>query len=253
MTDTRKRFRHMTPAEQREHLETGKGKLRNTTFVGSDFRRLCADNCTIRGDNNHVFGNHNHIVGRNNRSTGNGNIITEPVVEPPPPPPAGERTPIRASTISGDQQSDLLIGHILSAIFPHAQVMVQPIATTAARSGSQRGTKRPRGKKKFLPEEDEDPRQSNWKQSALDLPDGATVCDCATCKASRDDPDVDPCEMVCNVCAEKKRDVCFEPCHHTCCCRDCVKTMVSKQNDPLAQPKCPKCREPVEFMSIIYL
>lgn len=267
MQPAKRRFREMSEAEQRDLLASGRRKLRNCTFTGSDFENLYATDCTIRGNNVHVIGNGNWIIGLNNRATGTGNTFSIPEPPAPPPPPASPPRPAAADDANfsfifdGDANFSFspasaanapLLSFIVDAIRApsarrrrpsrrRAAVVSTTIDASSLPANTTAAPAQPLAQNTFLwlPEAGIDQRNSNWKKSALDLPGEPVVCENE--------------EMRCVVCLEYKREIVFEPCHHVCCCRSCAKELTYIQKDPLLPLKCPECREPVQYMSILFI
>lgn len=215
-------------------------------------RNVRANNSTIRGDNNHVFGDFNLLFGRNNTFTGYHNKIFVPIEQPSPVPlatatavtPAADATlttpAVAAGTLAaaggtlqagvaavapggdapeGLSREDILFEMLISSV---CENLVHARAPARAPEPTQ-------------------PPKSGSVGSALELPGDAVA-------ASGDEPR-------CDICTDNRKDTLFEPCKHICCCRECARTMAHHQLQSTnnAAFNCPKCRERVTALAIVFI
>ena len=220
-------------------LSSGRKRVHNSTVRCSGFRQLRASNSTIRGDGNHVIGDFNILIGKDNTAEGHGNRFVLPVDPPPSPPPAPPMQPARTPTrrrrapsppqnaVSGESFLELILrtmraneeamlGALTAPVAQPPPVKQRAAAVTATAVDSD-----------FV--------------SALDLPGEAVPGDSD--------------ETRCAVCMENQKDTLFKPCHHICCCRSCARqlTRVHLEQQDNTAFSCPKCRQPVTALAIVYI
>lgn len=228
VTRSKRRFAQMSAEEQRRAVEDGRKRVRNSTIRVSGCRNLKADNSTIHGDNNHVIGNFNVLIGVNNTAEGHRNTFSIPV-EPPVPVPAAVATPpaelYRAQDdgefVTQRPSTREMLGALLRGF------MVNTIVLRANQAQA--------------PPREQRPVTEGCVASALDLPGEAV--------AAADD------EPRCDVCLENQKDTLFKPCRHICCCRECARTLAKQHLDRENSTsfKCPKCREQVVELAIVFI
>jgi len=233
----RKRNGNQVVSQKRTKLELV-NRLQNKTVRGSGLKELKADDCSIYGDNNHVIGNFNILIGRNNTAAGHGNTFSVPndppppprQPPPPPPPPIAEPEPQSLVSALTEVSRMLLLAEL--AHFPSAQrrLMYSPPPPNEEPPVpvDTRPTAAP-------VEKDSD----DWVRCALDLPGEAVPTDSE--------------EMRCVVCMENQKDTLFRPCRHLCCCRNCVRALAVQKPNKMTVFDCPKCRQRVDSMSIVFL
>jgi hypothetical protein len=236
----RKRSGNEVASQKRTRLELV-NRLHNKTVRGSNLKDLKADDCTINGDNNHVIGNFNILIGRNNTADGTGNTFSVPV-DPPRPPPLlpsvqpQSRPAEPQSLVSALTEMSRMLFLAEMGQFPSAQRQLMyspppPPPVEAARAAAPVDElARP-----VATEKD----SAQWVQCALDLPGEAMPTDSE--------------ELRCVVCMENQRDTLFRPCRHLCCCRTCVRALAVQKPKKITSFDCPKCRQSVESMTIVFL
>lgn len=231
----KRRFEAMTADEQSEMLASGRKRVHNSTLGVSGFRRLRASNCTIRGDGNHVIGNFNILIGKNNTAEGDGNRFVVPVDPPPPPPPPVQsvRTPVQRRRAEPARSPAIPFGGGFFELIMRA-VRADEDALLGV-STAQRPPPTKQAASSTAPAADTD------IASALDLPGEAVAGDSD--------------ETRCIVCLENQKDTLFKPCRHICCCRGCARqlTRVHLEQENNTAFSCPKCREPVTALTIVYI
>jgi hypothetical protein len=232
----KRRFENMSSDEQWELLASGRKRVHNSTLSVTGFRRLRANNCTIRGDGNHVIGSFNILIGKNNTAEGEGNRFVVPVDPPPPPPPPPvqpARGPVQRRRAQPVQSPDIAFGAGFFELIMRAVRADEDVLLGAST------TQRPPPAKQ--PAVSAMPAPDTEIASALDLPGDAVAGDSE--------------ETRCVVCLENQKDTLFKPCRHICCCRSCARqlTRVHLEQQKNTAFSCPKCRTPVTALTIVYI
>lgn len=235
----KRRFDELSASEQESLLASGRKRVHNSTLRVSGLRTLRASNCTICGDGNHVIGNFNILIGKRNTADGDGNRFVVPVDPPPrsvpaPPPQRAVPAPLPQNARSERPASRRRVGQVADSPSP-GQVLIAQLDAIMASMIDRSIPAAPVPVARAVPATDVE------VASALDLPG----------EAVRGDSE----EMSCIVCLEKQKDTLFKPCRHICCCRDCARqlTQVHLEQKKNTAFSCPKCRQPVTALTIVYI
>ena len=243
---SKRSFSSLNENDKRAEIEAGKRRFRNSIFHGSDLRLIRADNCTIYGDNNFVQGDYNLIVGSNNQASGVDNRFSIPAPPPPPPPPPPPQpapVPVRAA-VRIEQERRRQAPTPVRTELDEAMQFLELLARYD-RSVS-----------------------NNYELASEGSPGNAGAAAAAPPPAAVDGADVvsaldlegdavpaDEDEQRCAVCMENRIDTLFRPCRHICCCRECARQMAHEKlkTQNSSTFACPKCRQPVTAMTIVFI
>lgn len=272
----RQRFTDLSAAEQRARIERGK-KLNNATFSGHNYKRINATGSRLHGNCNNIFGDENHcygnglivhgnnniLYGRNNKAFGNGNTFLTADGRPLDSPESGASVAAAAAQAEESSEAEEYPEWIVEIIEADTNSTARRLAATHAHKFGGRntldrlvrslrsaaaqapfavaqadiGATEAEVLERIKPQEGQPPDKNPWKVYLPDL----------TGSSAPPDPE----ETVCIMCYTNRKDTLFMPCRHLNSCRDCAKKLIDP-NSPERRPKCPECRKPIEFATIVY-